>query len=54
MVKKDYFDSKLMLHWSYICTFAGCLVGGMSLLGGAIILLVQSAGFAEANVKQYH
>ena len=32
--KKDYFDSKLMLHWSYICTFAGCLVGWMSSLGG--------------------
>ena len=49
---KDYFDSKLMLHWSYICTYAGCLVGGMSSLG-AIFLLVQLAGVAEVNIKQY-
>ena len=34
--KKDYYDSKLMLHWSYICTFAGCFIGGMALLGAIV------------------
>ena len=38
--KKDYYDSKLMLHWSYICTFAGCFIGGMVLLGVILTIVM--------------
>ena len=38
--KKDYYDSKLMLHWSYICTFAGCFLGWVLLAVGIFFLVV--------------
>ena len=37
--KKDYYESKTMLHWSYICTFAGCFLGWV-LLGYIIVSLI--------------
>ena len=46
--KKDYYESKLMLHWSYICTFAGCFLGwvifaAIVIFSLAMIIIVLSA-----------
>ena len=46
--KKDYYDSKLMLHWSYICTFAGCFLGWV-LLAVCIFFLVVGAISASSR-----
>ncbi|MDA8002429.1 MAG: hypothetical protein MPL62_14215 [Alphaproteobacteria bacterium] len=50
--KKDYYESKLMLHWSYICTFAGCFIGGV-VLAGIIILIILSAVIPAAVAASY-
>ena len=51
--KKDYYDSKLMLHWSYICTSAGCFLGGIFMLCGGV-LLVQLYGVLEYNAINHN
>ena len=46
--KKDYYESKLMLHWSYICTLAGCFIGGVVLVGIIIVIIFSGASSASA------
>ena len=41
--KKDYYDSKLMLHWSYICTFAGCFIGLVAFFASIITFILTLA-----------
>ena len=52
MEKKDYYDSKLMLHWSYICTFAGCFLGGMVFLAFILSMMAVTVGFTVQS--NYH
>ena len=53
--KKDYYDSKLMLHWSYICTSAGCFLGGIFMLcGGFLFTQVSGAVYNAINHNHYN
>ena len=51
-VEKDYYDSKLMLHWSDICTFAGCFHRGMVFLAFILSMMAVTVGFAVQS--NYH